>query len=158
MTKQDSRAAADSFQELLSAYFPMAIAMQVAVDTYTEDEVVLRAPIAPNRNVHRTGFAGSLYSLGALAGWGLAHGWLDRADPDVTLLIGRGEIRYLKPVRHEFTATSSAKESRFRDTFLEAVSRGERAELELEARIASESKEAAIFKGQFIVLERERNS
>ena len=155
MTEHDSRAAA--FQEFLSAYFPMAIAMQVTVDCYTGDEVVLGAPIAPNRNVHQTGFAGSLYSLGALAGWGLAHSWLDRTHPDAALLMGRGEIKYLKPVHREFTATSSVKDDRFRDTFLEAVSRGDRAELELEAWISSESKEAAIFKGHFIVLEKERD-
>ncbi len=158
MTEQDTKAAADSFQEFLAAHFPIAVAMKVIVDSYTGDEVVLRAPITPNRNVHNTGFAGSLYSLGALAGWGLAHGWLDRIHPDATLLMGRGEIKYIRPVRHEFTATSSIKDGQLRDAFLEAVSRGERAELELEASIASESAEAAIFKGHFIVLEKERDS
>lgn len=157
MTEEDPRAAAESFQEFLSAHFPMAIAMQVAVDTYTEAKVVLRAPIAPNRNVHHSGFAGSLYALGALAGWGLLHGWLDRTHPDATLLIGRGEIEYLKPVRREFTATASVKDDRSREAFLKTVSRGERAALGLEARIASGSKDAAIFKGHFIVLENERD-
>ena len=154
MTGQEAKAAADSFQQLLHTHFPIAVAMKVIVDSYTGDEVVLRAPITPNRNVHQTGFAGSLYSLGALAGWGLAHGWLDRTHPDATLLIGRGEIKYLKPVRHEFTATSTVKDNRSRDAFLEAVSRDERAELDLEARISSDAEEAAIFNGRFIVLKR----
>ena len=156
MTDQYSGVSAASFHEFLHAHFPVAVAMQVTVDSYTDDEVVLRAPLAANRNIHETGFAGSLYSLGALAGWGLVHGWLDRTRRGATLLIGRGEITYRRPVRDEFTATSSVKDNRYRTAFLEAVSRRERAELELEAAITSGSDEAAIFTGQFIVLTEER--
>ena len=153
----NSKAATESFRELLYTAFPVAIAMQVGVDTFRENQVVLRAPIAPNKNVHGTGFAGSLYSVAALACWGLAHGWIERASQKVTLLIGRGEIEYNKPIRDEFTATASIDDNLIRDIFLDEVSRGERAQVELVAVIASQSETTATFKGDFIVLEKGRN-
>jgi thioesterase domain-containing protein len=158
MTDQNTEVSAAAFHEFLHLHFPIAAAMQVTVDTFTEDEVVLRTPLTPNQNVHQTGFAGSLYSLGALAGWGLVHGWLAGTRPGATLLIGRGEIDYRRPVRREFTATASMKHDRSRTTFLDAVSRCERAELELGAVIRSESEEAAIFTGHFVVLNEQRTS
>ena len=63
----------DSLREELTATWhreiPIVAAMGVTVDAYDGRSLTVRAPMQPNRNVHGTTFAGSLYSACVLTGW-----------------------------------------------------------------------------------------
>jgi thioesterase domain-containing protein len=47
---------------------PIVEAMGAAVDSYDGRALTVRTPMQPNRNVHGTTFAGSLYSVCVLTG------------------------------------------------------------------------------------------
>jgi thioesterase domain-containing protein len=64
---------------------PLATAMQVAVEGYDGARLTIRAPLAPNRNLHGTAFAGSLFSVCALTGWGAT--WLKFRERGLSGLI-----------------------------------------------------------------------
>ncbi len=53
---------------------PISKAMGIRVADFANDQLVVRAELEPNINVHGTAFAGSLYAIAALCGWGMT--WL----------------------------------------------------------------------------------
>src|SRR5260221_14194186 len=48
---------------------PPAAAMAIQVAAYDGRTLTVRAPLAANRNLHGTAFAGSLFSVCVLTGW-----------------------------------------------------------------------------------------
>lgn len=83
---------------LLRAEIPLADFMGVQVTELSEREIRLHAPFAPNRNIHGSGFAGSLYTLSVLSGWTLLTSLLQRRGLKGAVVASRAEIRYLQPV------------------------------------------------------------
>lgn len=72
--------------------------MQFSIESLDLDSIRVSAPLAPNVNIHGTGFAGSLYSLAVLTGWALCTHLLEALDLDAELVVGKAEIRYRAPV------------------------------------------------------------
>jgi thioesterase domain-containing protein len=77
---------------------PLSAAMDLRVLPSPDHTLHLQAPLAPNRNVHGTAFAGSLYAAAALCGWGRMALTLEAAGLDGELVIAEGTIRYRRPV------------------------------------------------------------
>lgn len=78
--------------------------------------IVVEAPLKPNVNLHGSGFAGSIYSLGALTAWALGSHIVDQADLDVELVITEASIRYRTPIRqsiHCLCRVSEEERQRF---------------------------------------------
>lgn len=86
---------------------PLTEAMNLAPLRFADETLTVAAELAPNVNVHGTAFAGSLYAVAALAGWGLIQLALRRAGIDGSIVIAEGRIRYLLPVRARIVATCS---------------------------------------------------
>ena len=87
--------------ELESAWrqgIPLVAAMGVEIAGYTDDELVLRAALAPNINVHGTGFAGSLYSICTLAGWGVLWLQLRARGRAAHIVLSEAQIDYGRAV------------------------------------------------------------
>jgi thioesterase domain-containing protein len=51
--------------------------------------------------VHGTAFAGSLYAIQALTGWGMMHLQLKLNVLDASIVIASGQINYAKPVAED---------------------------------------------------------
>ncbi|HEY7673376.1 MAG TPA: YiiD C-terminal domain-containing protein [Gammaproteobacteria bacterium] len=87
--------------ELESAWrqgIPLVAAMGVEIAGYSEGELVLRAPLAPNINVHGTGFAGSLYAICTLAGWGALWLQMRARGRDAHIVLSESQIDYRRAV------------------------------------------------------------
>ena len=56
---------------------------------FESHRLTVEAELAPNVNVHGTAFAGSLYAIAALSGWGLVHLELARAGAALRSETGR---------------------------------------------------------------------
>jgi thioesterase domain-containing protein len=84
---------------------PISKAMGIRVAEFTNDRLVVRAQLAPNINVHGTAFAGSLYSIAALCGWGMT--WLQLKTRAIvgSIVIADGRIQYDRPVKSEIVAS-----------------------------------------------------
>jgi thioesterase domain-containing protein len=86
---------------------PLAAAMQLKVSDYNSQTLKTTAPLAPNVNLHGTAFAGSLYSICALTGWGYIWRAGRQIGIEGEIVLGRGEIAYLRPVTGEIVCAAS---------------------------------------------------
>jgi thioesterase domain-containing protein len=77
---------------------PLAAAMSIGIDSYDGTTLVVRAPLVPNRNLHGTAFAGSLFSVAVLTGWGAL--WLAFREQELSglIVLADSHIRYRKAV------------------------------------------------------------
>ncbi len=58
-------------QQMIRQGIPLCDAMDLTIDELFENKMIVSAPMAANRNYHGSFFAGSIYSLSAITGWGL---------------------------------------------------------------------------------------
>jgi len=72
--------AAFDLQRRIHAGIPLSRAINFWVTTLGDTVIEVEAPLAPNINVHGTGFAGSLYALGILTAWGLCSHLIHQAE------------------------------------------------------------------------------
>ena len=96
---------------------PLSEAMQFDIDELSLDEIRVTAPLAPNINIHGTGFAGSIYSLAVLTGWALCTHIIDEFQLQAELVVGRAEIAYRSPVTGDLSCRCQADAAQ-RESFL----------------------------------------
>lgn len=133
-------------QEELHRLIPLSAAMGVRVLELSEETLVLDAPLAANHNHAGTAFAGSLYALASLAGWALLRTVFHRAGLAPQLVLGHGEMRYLRPVSDDLTAAARLS-TREQAPLVQRLRDGRRARCALE--IAGPDNGAAVFLGRF---------
>jgi thioesterase domain-containing protein len=88
-------------QELQSTWQnTIPISEQMGIQVYQYDGLTfeVRASLNKNVNLHGTMFAGSIYSLATLTGWGLIHLQLKQRGLGGDIVLGDGNIHYHKPV------------------------------------------------------------
>jgi thioesterase domain-containing protein len=110
--------AATALQQKIRRTIPLSDAMQFSIREMSLDAIRVAAPLEPNINIHGTGFAGSIYSLGVLTGWALCTHIMDELGIEAELVVARAEIRYRKPVSGDFEcgcACSAAQRESFRE-------------------------------------------
>ena len=113
------------------------------VAEYRNGTLTLKAPLGPNKNIHGTAFGGSLFSLAALAGWGLLQLRLGTVDKPENAVLGQGRIAYHLPVRDEITVRCRlAAEDKFQ-SFVDDFKRTGKARLKLVSEIVTEEGVAA---------------
>lgn len=105
------------FERQLRLDIPLAAALDVRLRSVDENAVEVAAPLAPNLNHEGTAFGGSLFAVGALAGYALVF-HLVRDLKVGYLVLQKSEIDYRKPVTGDFTAraTWGADRARFANT------------------------------------------
>ena len=129
---------------------PISAAMGIRIAGLANDTLEARAALAPNVNVHGTAFAGSLYAIAALTGWGAVWLALERRGIDGHIVIADGTIQYLRPVAGEIVARcrfASAEHASAWQT-LEATGK---CRFPLEVAIAGDGEDAARFRGSYAV-------
>lgn len=83
--------------QIWASEIPLSQDMGVRVVAWTGSVLTVEAPLAPNINVHGTAFAGSLYAVGALCGWGLTHLRCSEARQPGSIVIASASIDYRSP-------------------------------------------------------------
>ena len=86
---------------------PLSKAMDMRIVDFADNTLTCCASLAPNVNVHGTAFAGSLYAVQALTGWGMIHLQLQLHELDASIVIANGQIDYAKPVAEEIVVSCS---------------------------------------------------
>ncbi|MCP5305051.1 MAG: YiiD C-terminal domain-containing protein [Chromatiaceae bacterium] len=113
---------------------PMSDAMGYCITHLDATAITVEAPLAPNVNVHGTGFAGSLYALGILTAWALSAHLIARAGLDAELVVAAATIRYRRPVREDIRCRC-AVDVDAAHAFTEHLAGAGRARLALEVRV-----------------------
>ncbi|ODR85554.1 YiiD C-terminal domain-containing protein [Shewanella xiamenensis] len=124
---------------------PVSEFMQIAPLSFSDGELSVSAPLGPNINLHHTMFAGSIYTIMTLTGWGMV--WLQQQllNVDGDIVLADAHIRYLAPV-------TSAPEVKVRwpDTNLSPLQRGRKAKVKLEVQLFCDGKLCAQFDGLYV--------
>ncbi len=157
MTIEQEAAARFLEHELLSS-IPLSRSMQLTVASFTDGELILHAPLAPNVNDKGCAFGGSMASLMTLAAWGLARLSLRGRGLEPDIFVQDSQIDYLLPVWGDLVVRASpAPEHSLADfaTMLEA--RG-KARIRLHAAIDTEQGCAARLGARFVAKRREEKT
>ena len=123
--------AATALTQKIRDHIPLSQAMQFSIDELGLDSIRVSAPLEPNINIHGTGFAGSLYSIGILTGWALATHVMDELEMKAELVVGKAEIRYRAPVTSALTCVCSCNDEQ-RQQFMHGVQESGKGRLDLE--------------------------
>jgi thioesterase domain-containing protein len=128
------------------AEIPLAAAMAIEVASFANGELIVRAPHAPNRNVHGTAFAGSLFSVCVLTGWGRTWLALRERGLDGLIVVADSRIVYRKAVKGDLVCRCAHVPQL--DDFLMTG----RAELTLTCTVDGPGAPAVRFEGRYVVL------
>ena len=132
------------------AKIPISAAMDLGPVRFDDHGLTVRASLAPNVNVHGTAFAGSLYAVAALSGWGLVHLELDAAGLDGSIVIAEGRIEYLRPVQEDIVAVCATDAADVADVADRLRETG-RTRWPLTAVISAAGREAVRFDGVYAI-------
>jgi thioesterase domain-containing protein len=129
---------------------PLAAAMAIEVASCARDELVVRAPLAPNRNVHGTAFAGSLFSLCVLTGWGATWLALRQRGLGGAIVVAESRIRYRRAVSGDIVC-GCRPDLAVVERSLAGLAATGRASLPLVCTIDQDDKRAVTFEGEYVV-------
>lgn len=143
-------------QEYLDHAIPLVPQMQVRVARLNDAQLVLDAPLAPNRNHIGTVFGGSLNALATLACWGLV--WLALHGRGAHIVIHEGRMKFGRPATGDFSAVCPLPERSVLENFVVQYERRGRARLNLTANIVCTGEIVAEFEGAFAAIDPERTA
>jgi thioesterase domain-containing protein len=129
---------------------PLAAAMSIGVASYDGRTLTVRAPLPPNRNLHGTAFAGSLFSTCVLTGWGAT--WLALRERELSgmIVVADSTIHYRKAVAGELICHCTLEPAALRAGLEQFAATG-RASFDLACAIDHADKRAVTFNGKYVV-------
>ena len=128
---------------------PISQYMQLEIGQFDGNSLVCRAPLSPNINLHQTMFAGSIYSLATLTGWGMLYLQLRQYGLTGDQVLANASINYLRPVALQPSARCSLQHC-IGD--LSALAQGKKVKQQIQVDIYSGDILAAQFFGRYAVL------
>jgi len=140
----------ERLQQIWHREIPISAAMGIEVVEFANDRLLVRAPLAPNVNVHGTAFAGSLYAVAALAGWGMTWLQLQARNIDASIVIAAGHIHYAAPVNAAIEVICEFGGAPL-DTAMARLASTGKTRFPLECSIRCGGAEAARFSGDYAV-------
>lgn len=140
----------DALRQLQSIWhsdIPITAAMGIEIAAFEADELCVVARLEPNVNVHGTAFAGSLYSVCALTGWGMSWLQLRQRSLSAVIVLARAEIDYRRAVRDNIVCRCRWHDTGARQ--LDELEATGRTRLELVCDVTVEGASAVRFSGDF---------
>lgn len=141
--------AATALEQKIRRAIPLSDAMQFSIRELSLDAIRVAAPLEPNINIHGTGFAGSIYSLGVLTGWALCAHIMQELGVEAELVVARAEIRYRAPVSGELECSCTCSTAQ-RESFQQGVVEVGKGKLQLDIEIGSDRQ--AVLQATFIAV------
>lgn len=140
--------------ESLGAYLTARIAPARALGLRLEavDPLTIAAPLEPNLNDKGTGFAGSLFSVAALAGWALLTRWCLAEGLDAEVVLQSSTARFLAPARAGFRAVAHQPPPAERDRLRRMLARRGRGRAELAVDVKCHEAIVMSFSGAYAVI------
>lgn len=130
-------------------HIPLSEKMGVRITQYTGQKFITTMPETGNQNPHHTLFAGSLFSLATLTGWGLIWLLLRERHLGGTIILADAHIRYSSPITGRPSAVACLGSL---SGDLTRLARGLKARVQLDVELFGDDKSGAVFEGVYIVL------
>jgi thioesterase domain-containing protein len=143
---------ATDVERYLHEHIPLSKAMAVTVVSVEPDEVVLRAPLAPNINHRETVFGGSASALAILAAWSLLHARLRSEGVPSRLVIQRNTMEYERPIPGDFTARASLERPEHWQQFTRMLARKGKARITVCSVLEHAGQAVGRLTGEFVAL------
>lgn len=128
---------------------PVSKFMQLDVLNSDENVLILSAPLPPNINVHQTMFAGSIYTLATLCGWGAIHLYMQMHSKNGNIVLSEGSINYQRPIKE--APIAQIKWGQLNCDW-QSLDNEKNQPIDVVVNVQSEFKDSALFKGRYIVL------
>lgn len=139
----------DELQKTWHETIPISEHMGIKLHQYTGRTLEVRASLNKNINLHGTMFAGSIFSLATLSGWGMLFLMMKQRGLEGEIVLGDGDIHYHKPVTSEPRAICNV-ETVVGD--FEYLQRKKKCRLDVQVNIQDGDKPVAEFKGVYWIL------
>jgi thioesterase domain-containing protein len=140
---------AEALERKIRQAIPLSDAMQFSIRNLSLDAIEVAAPLEPNINIHGTGFAGSIYSLGVLTGWALCTHILDERGIEAELVVARAEIRYRAPVSGDLACSCTCSEAQ-RESFSRGIDEAGKGKLVMDIEVGGDRQ--AILQATYIAI------
>lgn len=154
--KIDFKEKATALESFIKKNIPLANFMDFSIKELTQHSIKLTAPLKPNDNHYGTGFGGSITVLGMLAGWSLLHFRMKEENVESTLVIRKGKIKFLKPVRAEFDAVNNSLPEEVWNEFRDELVKRGKSELKIQSHIYSNGELSALYEGVYVAISKEK--
>ena len=139
-------------QDYLYQHIPLSKAMKVQVLEVTNNQVHLKAPLAPNINHRETVFGGSASALAILSAWSLVHFRLQSENFPCRVVIQNNEMSYDKAILDDFEAICALEDEQTWIRFKKILLRKGKARIKLESRLLLGGQTVGSFTGSFVAL------
>ncbi len=140
----------EQLQRVWHDEIPISKGMGIRIESFTDDTLIARAALAPNINVHGTAFAGSLYAIAALTGWGATWLQLEQRALSASIVIAAGAIDYDKPIADDIVARCRFDAASHATAWTELARNG-KCRFPLECELGANDVVAARFRGDYAV-------
>lgn len=136
-------------QETWHEQIPISEHMGIKLYQYTERTIETRASLNKNINLHGSMFAGSIYSLATLTGWGMIFLQLKQKGLQGEIVLGDASIHYHKPITMKPRGICNIESMRAK---FELLQKGKKCPVSLTVDIFDGEKPVASFTAQYWVL------
>ncbi len=143
---------AEDLQNLLHKEIPITKALAIEVLDLELERIIIKAPFQQNKNIHNTAFAGSIYTTATLAGWSLVTNFLESNNLKGSVVLAKGEIKYLKPITGDIIARTTLGSEQALVKFNKQLESKGRARLSLIIDVIEDEQIKAQLKGNFAVI------
>lgn len=139
----------DELQKRWQEEIPICGKVGVKVAQYTGYSFECTAPITPNINPHETMFAGSMFSLCTLTGWGMAWLLMRERGLAADIILADSQMRFRAPVKGSPIARTSLDHV---SGDLDRLANGRRARIIVRVVVICDGVEAAEFIGTYMLM------
>ena len=128
---------------------PISVQMGIKLHQYSGKTLETRASLNKNINLHGTMFAGSIFSLATLTGWGMIFLQLKEKNLTGEIVLGDANIHYHKPITMQPRAISNIESLSGK---FELLKRNKKCSIKLKVAILNGDEAVAEFSGVYWVL------
>lgn len=128
---------------------PISEQMGIKLYQYTGRTLEVRASLNKNINLHGTMFAGSIFSLATLSGWGMLFLQMKEKNLSGEIVLGDADIHYHKPISLQPRAICNIESVSGK---FEQLAKGRKSPFKLQVDIHDGHNPVAEFKGVYWVL------
>lgn len=139
----------DELQKTWHETIPISEQMGIKLHQFNGRTLEVHASLNKNINLHGTMFAGSIFSLATLTGWGMLFLLLKEKQLEGDIVLGDGDIHYHKPITDKPIAICNIESL---DGNFDILRRNKKCCLKLQINILDNQTPVAEFKGVYWII------
>lgn len=141
-------------EDYIRREIPLTKNVDIKIKKLDSTGAIFTAPLEPNINDKKIGFAGSIETLLTIAAWGWVFSLFQELDIDVKLYIRRCSFEFNSPITEAMEANVTAPSKEVLDLFKYDYFKDGKARIDISAYIGIEDNPSAQFTGTFAAVSR----